>query len=114
MSGNPKLTVRYEPEALDRVKEFFPGTTGKAGGVNLAVRKLLALAMDETLPRQYGESERATEVDEIEEAVRCLERGQGGPVDVERCLLALEETTDPVDRLRLHAAMGRLMALKRA
>lgn len=115
--GNPILKVRLDPEQAEEVQEAFPAVKGRSGGVSLAIRRLLYLALDKPMPRQFGEIGRAKDVDALEEAIRELEVP---PSNEELCEWArarvktlLEASDlDPVDRLRLRAVLGRLTLLK--
>ena len=115
--GNPLLNLRLDPELTERAQEAFPAVVGRSGGLSLAIRRLLHLALDEPMPRQFGEIGRVRAIDELEEVVRQLEAAPsesgelGLATEAARALLAKE--LDAVDLLRIRALLGRLAVLER-
>lgn len=114
--GNPKVLVRFPQEAIDKAQEAFPPVKGRSGGVALALRRLLYLALDETMPPQYGEIGRSHEVDKLETMLRQMENE---PLDLDESLWlrlearkALAKADDAVDVLRLQSILGRLWLLE--
>lgn len=115
--GNPTLKVRLEPDLVEEANESFPAVKGRSGGVALALRRLLYLALDKPMPRQFGEIGRTKDIDELEELIRKLETP---PPDADLCQwvshrakdLLKSAELDQVDRLRLTAVLGRLTLLK--
>lgn len=116
--GNSPLRVRVDPEMAERAQDAFPAVKGRSGGVALALRRLLYLAMDTPMPRQYGEKERSHEVDNLEDLIRKLETPPPDADLVEwlsdrsKALLADPDDLDPVDVLRLRSILGRVQLLK--
>lgn len=114
--GKPGLLVRLGQETIDEAQEAFPPVKGRSGGVALALRRLLYLALDKPMPKQFGEIGRSKDVDALEDAIRKLE---APPPDEDlrdwvgaRVKTLLEAPDlDPVDRLRLRAVLGRLTLL---
>ncbi len=115
--GNPLLNLRIEPDLMEEAQEAFPAVKGRSGGVSLALRRLLYLALDKPMPRQFGEIGRSKDIDTLEDLVRKLETP---PPDMDladwatfraKALLAGTDL-DPVDRLRLRAVLGRLSLLE--
>lgn len=114
MRGRPKLAVRIDPDFLEQVQEAFPTVTGRSGGVGLAVRQLLHLALDKPVPVQYGEVRRSEDIDEMETRVRRMERGEEpleGLGEAMKLARGMMEGASPVDTLRLRAVLGRLWML---
>lgn len=111
MSGNPRVVVRVEQEAIEAAQDLFPPTKGRSGGVALALRQLLYVALDQPIPKQFGEVRRLVEVDDLEEAARAAEAGDLVDVatHIQRVRDLLPNVEDPVDRLRLRAIVGRLV-----
>lgn len=73
----------------------------------MALRRLLALSLGQTLPKQYGEQDRAEEIDTLEADCRKAKEKQN-PSEFKRIwsrahTLLDEGDWDPVDRLRLLA-----------
>ena len=116
--GTPAIRVRLEPALQDKAQKAFPPVKGRSGGLSLALRRLLYLALDEPMPAQYGEIGRSHEVDEVEALVRALESREsvGGAALAQAQNEALEllaaDEGDAVDRVRLHAALGRLWLIE--
>ena len=116
--GNPGFLVRLEPETAEVANEFFPAVKGRSGGVALALRRLLYLALDKPMPRQFGEIGRAKDIDELEELVRELEADPPPEPDALQRLqaeaqeLLNEEDHDAVDVTRLRAILGRVLCLR--
>ena len=116
--GNPKILVRLEPETLDEAQEAFPAVKGRSGGVSLALRRLLYLALDRPMPRQFGELGRSHDIDELEDLVRELEAGPPPDSDklaelqTEAQQLLTADNHDAVDVTRLRAILGRVLLLR--
>lgn len=118
-TGNPKVLVRIDKDTLATAQAAFPATHGAPGGVALALRRLLHLALGVPLPRQYGEPEdREDPIDDLEERLRLIE-SDPATVPKRRLERARSETRDllattcePVQRLRLLSVLGRLDLLR--
>lgn len=115
--GNPGLKVRLESELYEETHQAFPSVKGRSGGVSLAIRRLLYLALNRPMPKQFGEIGRSREVDALEDSIRDLAAGDSASAaelaEYEaraRVLLSLAQ--DHVDTLRLHAILGRLLLLR--
>lgn len=111
--GNPSLLIRFEPEAIDAAQQAFPSVKGRSGGVSLAIRRLLYLALDISMPRQFGEVGRAKAIDSLEERMRSLESLPFDPTSAESIGHEIRKAYrasagDAVDILRLRALLGRL------
>ena len=116
--GNPAIRIRLEPELTEQSQEAFPAVKGRSGGLSLAIRRLLYLALDKTMPKQFGETWRAHGIDELEELVRELETGPPPEPDALQRLqteaqeLLNDEDHDAVDVTRLRAILGRVLCLR--
>ena len=113
--GNPAIRIRLEPELADESQKAFPAVKGRSGGLSLAIRRLLYLALDKPMPKQYGETWRAHGVDELEELVREIETGPPPELETlkklqtEAQVLLEDEVHDAVDVARLRAFLGRVL-----
>ncbi len=116
--GNPKILIRLDADAITEAQKTFPAVKGRSGGLSLAVRRLLYLALDKPMPRQFGEIGRNHEIDELEEVVRKLEIGLAPQPDAIQRLqteaqeLLGDEDLDAVDVTRLRAILGRVLCLR--
>lgn len=103
---------------MELAQEAFPAVKGRAGGLAHALRRLLYLALDKPMPRQFGEIGRAKDIDELEELVRELEAGPPPEPDALQRLqteaqeLLNDEDHDAVDVTRLRAILGRVLCLR--
>ncbi len=112
--GNPQILIRVDRETLDKAHKLFPPVKGRSGGVPYALRRLLHVLLEEPIPKQYGEIGRSELVDDIESGIRGLQPPLVPEIlaeTVRDTLEVLKETEDPVDKLRLRAALGHLMEL---
>ncbi len=116
--GNPEIRIRLDSETITEAQEAFPPVKGRSGGLSLAIRRLLHLALDKPMPKQFGETWRAHSIDELEELVRELE---AGPTSEAEALLRLQiaaqdlladDDHDSVDVTRLRSILGRILCLK--
>ncbi len=116
--GNPKFLIRMEPALSEEAQKAFPAVKGRSGGLSLAIRRLLYLALDKPMPKQFGETWRAHGVDELEELVRELEAGVPPDPEALKKLQAEaqelldDEDHDAVDVTRLRAILGRVLCLR--
>ena len=109
--------IRMDQESAEKARQAFPAVKGRSGGLSLAVRRLLYLALDKPMPRQFGEIGRNREVDELEELVRELEDGPSpDPKTLRNLQVEAQELLaadfDAVDQVRLRAILGRVLCLR--
>ena len=116
--GTPITKLRLDPELTEEAQQAFPAVKGRSGGLSLAIRRLLYLALDKPMPKQFGETWRAHGIDELEELVRELE---AEPTSEAEALLQLQAAAqdlladddhDAVDVTRLRAILGRILCLR--